>query len=273
MGRRIPTARLLTVAALIGIAFLLSGCEIFDSPQNTFAPKGEVAQSQKDDFLFVMWPALVIMIGVLGACVALPLAFRRKKGDPGLLKQIHGNTTLELTWTIIPAIIMLVVGFFVVNGIMDLGRDPKPDALFVNVRAQQFLWQFEYQDIVDANGDPIPGELGDFEGQVIGVLRIPAGREIALDIRSTDVNHSFWVPKLAGKIDAINNHPNHMFFKASQPGTFVGQCAEFCGLSHARMRLQVIAMEPADFDAWVAEQGGTVVAHDRDKQPLAAVGE
>jgi cytochrome c oxidase subunit 2 len=220
-----------------------------------------------------MWPALVIMIGVLGACVALPIMFRRKKDDPGLPKQIHGNTAFELTWTIIPAIVMLVVGFFVVDGIIELGRDPEDDALYVNVSGQQFLWQFEYEDIVDADGNPIPGELGDFEGQVIGVLRIPVDREIALEVKSTDVNHSFWVPRLAGKIDAINGHPNHMFFTAAEAGTFVGQCAEFCGLQHAKMRLQVIAMEPADFDNWVTEQGGTVVAHDRDKQELASVGD
>jgi plastocyanin len=88
------------------------------------------------------------------------------------------------------------------------------------------------------------------------VLRIPVGREIGLQIYSIDVNHSFWIPKLAGKTDAINEHANHMWIRADKPGTYQGQCAEFCGLNHSGMRFEVIAMPAEDFNAWVSEQGG-----------------
>ena len=90
----------------------------------------------------------------------------------------------------------------------------------------------------------------------IPVLRIPVGREIGLRITAVDVNHSFWIPRLAGKTDAIPNHANKMWIRADEPGLFEGQCAEFCGLSHSDMRFRVEAMPEDEFNAWVAEQGG-----------------
>jgi cytochrome c oxidase subunit II len=247
MSRRIAARRLVPALLLIASSFLLSGCEVFSSPQNTFNPAGKVAEDQKFQFLFVMWPALVIMILVLGACVAIPLMFPRKKGDPGLPKQVHGHTGLELTWTIIPAILLAVIAVPTVAGINDLGREPAEDALIVRVEGQRFTWLFDYPEI-DAGGAPLGNEPN--------LLRIPVGREVGLQIYSTDVNHSFWIPKLAGKTDAINEHANHMWIRADEAGTFVGQCAEFCGLSHSDMRFEVIAMPEAEFDAWVQEQGG-----------------
>jgi cytochrome c oxidase subunit 2 len=245
IARSRPLALILLLAA---VALSSTGCEAFSSPQNTFAPAGEVAESQRWDFLFVMWPALVIMIGVLAACVALPIMFRRKKGDPGLPKQVHGNTPLELGWTIAPAILLAVVAVPTIAGIQDLGRKPKPESLEVVVTGQRFSWLFEYPEI-QVEGQPLQGEVGE--------LRIPVGREVGLRIESIDVNHSFWVPKLAGKTDAIQNHPNVMWIKADRAGTYEGQCAEFCGLQHSDMRLRVIAMPEEEFNAWVADQGGT----------------
>jgi cytochrome c oxidase subunit 2 len=256
MRRTFPARRLLLIAALAGAAFLLSGCEVFDSPQNTFSPRGDVAESQKDDFFLVMWPALVIMIGVLSACIAIPIMFRRKKDDPGLPKQVHGNTFLELGWTIIPAILMLIVGIFVVDGIIELGRKPADDAFKVQVIGRRFSWEFQYTDLVDQNGQPLLNEY--IEGVVpVAVLRLPVDREIGLTIDSEDVNHSFWVPRLAGKVDAIDGHTNEMWIKATEPGTYEGQCAEFCGTEHAYMRMRVIVHTQEEFDAWVEEQGAT----------------
>jgi cytochrome c oxidase subunit 2 len=255
MSRNVSPRRILPWVAIAATSVFFSACEHFSSPQNTFAPAGKVAEGQKSDFLLVTFIALPIMILVLVACVAIPIMFRRKKGDPGLPKQIHGNTALELTWTIIPVFLLAIIAVPTVAGIRDLGREPSDEALEVRVNAQQFLWQFHYREIlVDGEQLESPPDAGG--AKVVGVLRIPVGREIALRLVSTDVNHSFWVPKLAGKTDVIQNHENKMWIRADKAGVYEGQCAEFCGLSHSDMRFRVEAMPEAEFTAWVADQGG-----------------
>jgi cytochrome c oxidase subunit 2 len=243
-------SRFAAILALGALAFLLSGCEELSSPQNTFAPIGEVAEKQRDYFILVMWPALVIGVIVLAACVYIPLRFIHRQGDP-LPRQVHGNTPLELTWTIIPAIIMAVVGGITVAGIIDLGREPRADALKVDVTGVRYRWDFTYPDYTDGAGNPVAGSL-DEAG--VAELRIPVDREVGLYVIGADVIHSFWVPKLAGKIDAVPNHPNRIWVKADTTGTFEGQCAEFCGLDHSVMRMKLIVRPEEEFDAWVSEQ-------------------
>jgi cytochrome c oxidase subunit II len=262
MGRWIAARRLAPALLIAMAAPIFSACEAFSSPQNTFSPAGEVAKDQKFWFLFVMWPALVIMVGVLTACLVIPIVFRQKKGDPGLPKQVHGNTVLELGWTIAPAILLAVIAVPTVAGIQKLADDPGSDALNVHVEGQRFLWRFTYSDV----------QLDDGSGALVDdpdVLHIPVGRDIDLRITSIDVNHSFWIPKLAGKTDAIQNHPNKMWLRADEPGIFEGQCAEFCGLDHANMRFQVVAMPEDEFNAWLAEQDATEIPGSGDVTPSA----
>ena len=123
--RRITVSRLLILAMLVGGVFIFSGCEIFSSPQNTFAPTGEVAKDQKNIFLLTMWPALVILIGVEFGLVYILWRFRRKKGDSGLPTQTHGNNQLEIAWTIAPILLLALFIAPTVGGIVDLGRTPK----------------------------------------------------------------------------------------------------------------------------------------------------
>lgn len=233
------------LALLVMLALFAFGCGA-DLPQNTFDPKGEVAEKQKDVFLLAMWPALVIMIAVLAGTVLIILRFRRRSEDY-IPKQTHGNTTLELAWTLAPALLLLGLGIPMVSVLWDIGRDPSDDAFVVNVEGQRFLWRFEYPELIDENGNP---------AQTFGEVTVPAGREVALHLTSIDVIHSFWVPKLAGKLDAIPGRTNTMWLKANEPGSFSGQCAEFCGLEHANMRLTMIALGEEDFDAWAAEITG-----------------
>ena len=271
MGRKSMAGRIVPAIFLLTTALLFTACEAFSSPQNTFNPAGKVAEDQKADFLLVTWIALPIMIGVLLACVAIPLFFMRKKGDPGLPKQVHGHTALELTWTILPAILLAFIAVPTVTGIQDLGRDPSDEALIVNVQGSRFLWSFFYPEI-DAAGADLESLPNADDPAGTPVLRIPVGREVGLRITSIDVNHSFWIPKLAGKTDAINNHPNKMWIRADEPGVFEGQCAEFCGLAHSDMRLRVEAMPEDAFNAWVAEQGGVeTVGSDRGADGESAV--
>ncbi len=241
--RRINVSRLMVAAMLLGGLFLFSGCGVFSSPQNTFAPAGSVARDQKFIFLLAMWPALVILLGVWGALMYILLRYRRKKGDSGLPAQVHGNNKLEIAWTVAPIILLAFYIVPVISGIVDLGTTPK-DSLEVDVTGMQWAWQFAYPD--PKGGQPIQAPIGE--------LHIPVGKPIALKLRSTDVIHSFWVPKLAGKTAAIPGRLNYMWFKATETGTFEGQCAELCGIGHANMRMFVVAQTPEDFNTWLQGQ-------------------
>ncbi len=244
--RRIPVSRIaVTALLLISSSFLFSGCKYFDSPQNVFAPAGTVAADQKFLFFASMWPALGIMLLVELGLVYICVRYRRRPTDTGLPEQVHGNNMIEIIWTIIPAIMLAAFVPFVVGGIIDLGRTPK-DALVVDVNGIQWAWGFSYTD--PNGGPPIPGPFGT---DVEQALHIPVGQAIELRLHSNNVIHSFWVPKLAGKTDVIPGRANHMWLRATETGTFSGQCAEFCGLQHADMRFTVIAESREDYDAYV----------------------
>lgn len=227
---------------LLGI-LLVAGCTT-DSPQNTFAPEGDTADEQRDLFQLVMWPALAILILVEAGLVFSLVRFRRRRDDE-LPKQVHGNTRLELAWTIAPALLLAVLAVPTLATIVDLAEDPGPEAMQVDVIGRQWSWEFQYPEFTDANGEPVVS---------INELHIPVGKKIRANMQSADIIHSFWVPRLAGKIDVIPGTTNHLTFNANKPGDFAGQCAEFCGLGHALMRMTIIAQPEAEFMAWIDEQ-------------------
>lgn len=235
--------RLLTAALFVAVLLLVVGCSTGD-PQNTFSPEGDVAERQRDLFNLVLWPAVAVLVIVEALLVYAVVRFRRKSADE-LPEQVHGNTRLELGWTIAPAVLLLALVVPTVSAIIDLGRAPAADALQVTVTGIQWRWQFEYSDIKDSEGKPL---------QVFDELHIPVDKEIGAHLEALDVIHSFWVPKLAGKLDVIPGRANRMWFNATKPGTYSGQCAEFCGLGHAGMRLTVVAESEEDFQVWVDEQ-------------------
>jgi cytochrome c oxidase subunit 2 len=224
---------------------LLSGCDALGGPQNTFAPEGYVADKQLQLFLLVVVLATIIGVGVFGVLLYTMVRFRERSPDDPMPKQVHGNQRLELAWTIIPALLMVGLAFPTVDGILDLARDPEPDALQVDVQGARFLWTFSYPDYPTANGEPL---------EVEEEFHIPVDREVAVTLTSPDVIHSFWIPKLAGKLDVVPNRENKMWFNATSAGTFQGQCVEFCGVNHFEMKLQVVAESPEEFEAWIQEQ-------------------
>jgi cytochrome c oxidase subunit 2 len=230
-------------ALILAVLLLVLGCSTGD-PQNTFSPEGDVADRQRDLFNMVLWPAVAVLVLVEGLLVYIVVRFRRRKADE-LPPQVHGNTRLELGWTIAPAILLLAIAVPTVTAIIDLGRAPAASALQVKVTGIQWRWQFEYSDIKDSEGKPL---------QVFDELHIPVNQEIGAHLESLDVIHSFWVPKLAGKLDVMPGRSNRMWFNATKPGTYSGQCAEFCGLGHADMRLTVVAESEEDFQAWIDQQ-------------------
>ncbi|MFB3053287.1 MAG: cytochrome c oxidase subunit II [Dehalococcoidia bacterium] len=272
--------RWVAATLLIAVLALLVGCGAVDDPQNTFAAEGDVARKQRD--LLIIWvlgPAAVLFVVMQALLIYALIRFRRKKGRE-LPRQVHGNNRLEIAWTIAPAILLLIITVPTVIGVIDLGRDAADDALRVRVVGQQFSWTFQYPDLTDAEGNPLtviglPGEVGKPDTGRPAELHIPVDREIGVTLESVDVIHSFWVPKLAGKLDVIPGRTNSMWFNATKVGSYSGQCAEFCGFQHADMRLIVVAESEEDFEAWVADQlEGGGAARSRPGEPaLASHGE
>jgi cytochrome c oxidase subunit 2 len=242
----VPGPRLVSALFLILSVLLLAGCSTLGGDQNTLAPEGEVGQKQKDLLILVIWPAAVIFVGVSGVLVYMLIRYRRRSDNEPLPKQIHGNQQLELAWTIAPAVLLMGLAVPIIGGIIELGRVPKDDALHIRVEAFRFDWNFVYLDpeFQDAEGNPLESKE----------LHIPVEREVGVDLQSLDVIHSFWVPKLAGKLDVVPGRTNRMWFNAQQAGTYSAQCAELCGINHAIMRFEVIAQSEEDFEAWAEEQ-------------------
>jgi cytochrome c oxidase subunit 2 len=189
---------------------------------------------------------VVVFVLVEGILLYAIIRYRRRPGQ-ALPHQTHGNTPLEITWTIIPTILILAVGVWSVATLFRLDQPPasagKP--LEVVVTGHQWWWEFEYPD-------------ADGAGKVISTaneLRVPVDRPINITLHSDDVIHSFWVPKLAGKMDVIPTRTNKMWFQADATGTYYGQCAELCGVIHALMKFRVQVLTKAEYDSWVTGYG------------------
>jgi cytochrome c oxidase subunit II len=222
--------------AIGGLALLLAACTQ-DYPYNSLAPEGPVADKQAELYWLVFWIAVGVFVIVEGLLVYALYRFRRR-GPDDTPRQIHGNTRLEILWTIIPALLLAGVAVPTVGTIFDLAQTPT-DALEVRVTAHQWWWEVEYPslDVVTANE-----------------IHVPTDQPVAFTLESKDVIHSFSVPRLAGKQDVIPGRTNTLTIVAPRAGTYFGQCQEFCGLSHAQMRFRVVAQEPGDFQAWVDGQ-------------------
>jgi len=244
------------------LGMLLAGCATEGLPQSAMDPAGPIARAEDRLWDYVFTVAVVVFVLVQGLILVAVFRYRDRGGDD-IPKQVAGNTRLEVLWTIIPAVILVGIAIPTVGTIFNLADRPPDEALDVRVVAKQYWWEFEY------TGDEGQGVVTANE------LHIPTGRPIALDMHSLSavqpdpgsgedivvgepvsagVVHSFWVPRLAGKQDVVPGHTRRMSIEADAPGVYPGQCAEFCGLSHARMRFEVIAHEPAEFEAWLAGQ-------------------
>lgn len=247
MQRRVTFRLILFALAALTIPALLAACGAAadDNPQTTFDPAGPAAREIDSIYRLIWWLAVAVFVLVEAALIFAIFRFRKNKNlINGRPAPVHGNTRLEIIWTIIPAIILVIIAVPTVQGIATLAeRDD--DAFQVTVYGNQFYFEFEYPDIIGADGQPL---------RVVDEMHIPADTRIQLKLISNDVIHSFWVPRLAGKMDLIPGRENHMWFQADEPGTYLGQCAEFCGEAHALMRLTVVADTQEDFDDWVAQQ-------------------
>jgi cytochrome c oxidase subunit 2 len=247
---RIWSRRTWWLVALAALAILVAGCTGPSNGQNSLHPKGTDAKKIDDLFIPVMAIATIIGILIFAAVLYCAIRYRRRPGNERP-KQVHGNTALEIGWTLIPAVILAVIAVPTVSLIFQLNDDPAPDALEVTAVAKQWWWQFDY-----------PASKGSTKVVTANELHIPTGREVDVTLSACDASlpggcnviHSFWPPEITGKRDVVPGHENHLTLKVDEPGTYLGQCAEYCGLAHADMRFRVIAQSPSDFEEWLSEQ-------------------
>jgi cytochrome c oxidase subunit 2 len=250
MTPRRSRGRRLVLVAVAAVALVLAGCsEVQNNGQNSLEPKSSQADKIYNLFIPILIIAIIVGIAIICATLFVALKFRYRKGVNENPKQIHGNTRLEIGWTILPALLLAIIAVPTVATIFDLAQNPGAQALQVNVEGKQWWWQFQYPDAKVVTADE---------------LVIPTGRDVFVHLRACDgtsdtpstcnVIHSFWVPELSGKKDVVPGQTNTLTISADKPGTYLGQCAEYCGLSHANMRFRVIAKSPADFQQWLSEQ-------------------
>jgi cytochrome c oxidase subunit 2 len=268
-ARRARTTRLVLLAAGL-VAVALAACPA-GALASVVAPKDGASPNAHDiDTLYrvALYIALVVFVGVEGTLLYSLIRFRARRG--AVAAQIRGNTRLEVGWTLGAALILVVLAVLTFAKLSDI-RDPAnsgpdgatlakgsvlvasserrlpPDGRSLNivVNGQQYLWRYTYPD-GDTNA---LNNVFAYEEMVV-----PTNTTVTLDIVSQDVAHSWWIPELGGKMDAIPGYTNHTWFKVTRPGVFRGQCAELCGRNHANMVAAVRAVPPAQFDAWLARE-------------------
>src|SRR5499433_808737 len=211
-----------------------------------FAPVSTPAFAIREVSFIVLAITLAIFLIVGGFAVYTLIRFGRRAANPEVEPaQVYGSKQIELAWTVVPFLIVVVLFLVTARYIYGIERRPQPpDALELTIVGHQWWWEIRYPKlgIVTANEIHVP------------VSEAANTSPIFITVESVDVAHSFWIPQLAGKMDAIPNKTNHVWIEPRQTGTFVGQCAEYCGLQHALMLLLVVVHPKDEFQAWVAAQ-------------------
>jgi cytochrome c oxidase subunit 2 len=225
------------VAALLPLVVLACGG---DYPNSTFQPTTEFNREVTGLWNAMMLWGTVVFVIVESILVYTIIKYRRRPGAPEPLR-IHGNTALELTWTIAPALILVFIAVPTVRTIFKTQAKAPSSALQVEVIGHQWWWEFRYPDYGFATANE---------------LYLPYGRAVNFALRTADVLHSFWIPALSGKRDLISNRTNYLWFTPDSTGeaAFNGSCNEYCGASHANMRFRVFTVAATDFEKWTAQQ-------------------
>jgi cytochrome c oxidase subunit 2 len=258
----------LALALVLLLALVLAPAAFAGSitPESGGSPNADRINSL---YKIVLYIALVIFIGVEGALFYALIRFRARKN--AVAAQIRGNTNLEIGWTVGAAVVLVilaVITFVKLDGIKNPDNSgpggipladnsngveyaltgnqlpPNGKSLHILVNGQQFVWRFTYPGGSNPNGLDRPYS---YEEMVV-----PTDTTVTLDITAQDVSHSWWIPKLGGKFDAVPGYTNHTWFKIHKPGLYRGQCALLCGYGHATMLAVVDAVPPAQFEAWLA---------------------
>ena len=242
-----PTSRrnrwLVPVAGL-GAMALLAGCAR-NAPQDTWQPAGSNARKINN---LQHWPfAIAGVVLVIVASVVVYSIFKFRDRGQAMPAQTHGKPALEIALTVLPALILIGIGIPTIRTVFQLAKTSDTQCI-INVTGQQWWWEYDY---------PVQSGCGAGIKEPIvtsGEFVIPAGENVLLRITSRDVIHSFWIPKLNGKRDAVPGRIQTLRIEADHPGIYDGQCTEFCGLSHAYMRMDAVSLDAASFNTWTANQ-------------------
>lgn len=263
--------------ATIGSAVFASGAFAdFLTPESGGSPNADEIDSL---YKIILYIAIVVFAVVEGALLYSLIKFRAKKGR--VAAQIHGNTRLEISWTVGAALILVVLsavtfaklgaiqdppnssadGLQIAQGVLTASTDeptpPNGRKLTVCVTGRQYLWRYTYGANCRSNAFGLPYSYQE--------MVVPADTTVVLDIQATDVIHSWWIPKLGGKMDAVPGTPNYTWFKAPEAGElYKGQCAELCGRNHADMTARVRVVTPSEYETWLADQRQAIADANRD---------
>jgi cytochrome c oxidase subunit 2 len=205
---------------------------------STATPKSDLGRLIHELFMNISGWTLFIFIVVEVLLIGVVIAFRERPGraEP---RPVHGHLGLEIVWTLVPVIIVTSIAVPTIRTIFRIDAPPPKEALRIEVIGHQWWWEVRYPGLGIATANEV---------------HLPVGRPIDLSLTSADVIHSFWSPQIGGKRDLIPGKVNHLTFTVDVPGDYPGQCAEFCGVSHANMRLLVVAQTPEEFRAWTKTQ-------------------
>jgi cytochrome c oxidase subunit 2 len=233
-----------TLVLVLALGAVLALTSVAFAGNGGFAPappESPNAERIHQSYLWIAAFALAIFVVVEGALLWFVVRYRRHD-RPRTVEgpQIHGATRLELIWTAIPVLILVAIAAFVFYKLPGIQNVPAATAeggpMTIRVDAHQFYWQFTYPN----------GAIS------IDEMHAPVHRTVRVDIMSSDVNHSWWIPELGGKFDAIPGHPTHTWFRGERAGTFRGQCGEFCGVFHAQMAARVNVEPRQAYQSWVS---------------------
>lgn len=249
--RVIRRISLLVSAALLAIATISPAFAGWGMP----SPITEQAERIEELWVFTLIIALAVFFAVEGALLYAIIRYRKKSDE--LPTQTHGSTALEIVWTAIPVLIVIVLFAYSFIVLRDIEKSAPDDALTIEVSGFQFSWEFTY-DLSNLGKNTDPNAEGTFS--IIGTAAneptfvIPVGEPVEFRLKSNDVIHAFYIPNFLYKLDVVPGRDNRFVITATQTGEFTGQCAELCGLNHALMRFHVRVVEREEFDRWVAEQ-------------------
>jgi cytochrome c oxidase subunit 2 len=238
----VPTRLRRSLAAALPalLAVVFTACSAAGYPNSIFTRHTEFNREIGSLFDILIWLGTIVFIFVEGLLLYTIWRFRRRSENERP-EHVHGNTTLEILWTAIPALILAFIAVPTVRTIFKTQAAASADALQVEVIGHQWWWEFRYPQyrIVTANE-----------------LYLPVGRKVNFTLKSNDVIHSFWIPQLGGKRDVITNHPNYLWFTPDSVGeqAWNGMCVEYCGASHANMRFKAFTVTAANFESWAAHQ-------------------
>ena len=228
------------------------------SPTNIFSPASTPAKSIFELSLFVLAVTGTIFLVVFALLLYSVVKFRKRKNDDGREPaQVYGSNQVELAWTVIPVLIVVALFMATARVIASVQKAARPDdAVEVVAIGHQFWWEYRYPalGVVTANELHVP--ISDDSHPTPTFIKL----------LSADTDHSFWIPRLAGKTDLIPNHPNSMWIDPHETGVYLGQCAQYCGTQHAKMLLRVYVQPRADFDRWIQQQRQTATTTDAASQ-------